>query len=94
MISDLLHQNGAVIPHGDLDLIPAGKREITQQTFGYVNDALTSGSNMKTPGASFFHSCEMSRKIIRDANFIRNHKINIDSSSYTFIRKVMKWRRK
>jgi hypothetical protein len=49
---------------------------------------------MKTPGASLFHSCEMSRKIIRDVNFIRNHKINIDYWSYTFIRKVMKWRQK
>jgi hypothetical protein len=47
---------------------------------------------VKTSGASFFHSCEMGRKGIIGVNFIRNHKINIDSNSYTFTRKVMKWR--
>ena len=94
MNSELFHEDGAVLPNSYFDLIPAGQREIVQQTFGYVDDALSSCPNMKTSGAALFHSCEISRKIIRDVNFIRNHKINIDLNSYTFTRKVMKWRKR
>ena len=90
--SEFLYQNCAVIPDCYPDLVSAGKRKIVQQSLGHVNDPLASSSNVKTSGASLFHSCEMGRKGIIGVNFIRNHKINIDSNSYTFTRKVMKWR--
>ena len=90
--SEFLYQNCAVLPNCYPDLVSAGERKIVQQSLGHVDDPLASSSNVKTSGASFFHSCEIGRKGIIGVNFIRNHKINIDSNSYTFTRKVMKWR--
>ncbi len=90
--SEFLHQYCAVISDCYPDLVSAGERKIVQQSLGHVDDPLTSSSNVKTSGASLFHSCEMGRKGIIGVNFIRNHKINIDSNSYTFTRTVMKWR--
>jgi hypothetical protein len=47
---------------------------------------------MKTASSPLFHLYEIRQILIRYVNFIRNHKINITSFSYSFIRKVMKWR--
>ncbi len=92
MNSELFHNYGSILFYSNPDLIAAGKRKIAEETLGHVDDPLPSSSDVKTPGSPFFHSCEIYRMLIINGNFIRNHKINIRLISYSFIRKVMKWR--
>ena len=92
MSSELLNNESAVISNSYSDLISRIKGELLHESLGDIDDPFSPGPNMETAGSSSFHLYEIRQILIRSVNFIRNHKINIITFSYSFIRKVMKWR--
>ena len=92
MKSELFNNKFAFIGNSYPDLVSRIKGKLFHEPFGDIDDPFSSGPDMKTANSPLFHLYEIRQILIRYVNFIRNHKINITSFSYSFIRKVMKWR--
>lgn len=85
-----LDNNGSVFPESDLQLFSVAEGKIVQEPFGDIDNSLSAASDMKTAGPLPFHSYENSRELLRYFNFLRNHKNNIRTFSYDFIRNEVK----
>ena len=92
MRSELFHNEFTIIGNGYPNLISGTQWKLLHESLGDIDNPLPSGSYVKTACSSFFHLYEIKQILISSVNFIRNHKINITTFSYSFIRKVMKWR--
>ena len=90
--SEFFNEKAAIFPDRYLELFSIGEWKIAQKPLRDIDYAFSSSTDMKTTGSFSLHPYENIRMLISNSNFIRNHKINISTISYVFVRnKVKRW---